>query len=76
MYYAHMDDMYDILKRVHVSTGHGGRDKMSKEYANVTREIVELFKSFCSECMKKRKRMAIKGVVVRPIFISGNVWEK
>ena len=64
--------MYDILKRVHVSTGHGGRDKMlkvlSKKYANVTRDIVELFKSFCSECMKKRKRTAIKGVVVRPIL--------
>lgn len=67
-----MDDMFDIIKRVHISVGHGGRDKMMKElaskYANVTREAVELFKSLCVECLKKRKRMAIKGVVVRPIL--------
>jgi hypothetical protein len=69
-----MDDMYDTIKRSHISTGHGGRDKMSKElstrYANVTREAVELFKTLCVECLKKRKRMAVKGVVVRPILTS------
>lgn len=67
-----MDDVYDILKRVHTSTGHGGRDKMLKaitvKYANITREAIELYKSLCVECLKKRKRSAVKGVVVRPIL--------
>ena len=57
VYYAHMDDVYDILKRVHTSTGHGGRDKMLKaitvKYANITREAIELYKSLCVECLKK-----------------------
>lgn len=30
IYFAHIDDMFDIIKRIHVSTGHGGRDKMTK----------------------------------------------
>src|SRR5688572_22378367 len=64
--------MYDIIKRVHLSTGHGGKDKMLKiisvTYANVIREVVELFKSLYTECMKKRKRKCVKGVVVKPII--------
>jgi hypothetical protein len=51
-------------------TGHGGRDKMMKalvKYANITREVIELFKSLCIECEKKRKRPMTKGVVVKPI---------
>jgi hypothetical protein len=72
VYYAHMDDLFDIVKRAHLSTGHGGRHKMEKElgskYANITREVVELFKSLCTACMKKRKRLVTKGVVVRPIL--------
>lgn len=72
VYYAHMDDMYDIIKRAHIATGHGGRDKMLKvlsvKYANITTDAVDLFKSLCMECLKKRKRQAIKGVVVRPIL--------
>ena len=54
------------------STGHGGRDRMlnelSKKYANVTRDALELFKSYCLECQKKRKRPMTKGVVVHPIL--------
>lgn len=72
VYYTHLDDMYDIIKRAHTATGHGGRDKMLKnlsvKYANITSEVVELFKSLCVECTKKRKRYAVKGVVVRPIL--------
>ena len=28
VYFAHNEEMYDIIKRVHLSTGLGGRDKM------------------------------------------------
>lgn len=42
VYFAHIDEMYDIVKRAHTSTGHGGRDKMMKnlsKYDNITREV-------------------------------------
>ena len=41
--------------------------KPLNKYANITRECVELYKSLCLECEKKRKRPTIKGVVVKPI---------
>ena len=45
VYYAHIDELYDIVKRAHTSTGHGGRDKnkmmktLSSKYPNITREV-------------------------------------
>jgi hypothetical protein len=40
--------------------GHGGRNRMVKElgkkYANVTRDSIELFKSMCIDCQRKRVR--------------------
>ena len=72
IYYASIEDTYDIVKRAHIATGHGGRDRMAKEvnkrYANITRDALELFKSYCQECQKKRKRPRTQGVVVRPIL--------
>ena len=41
---------------------------LAPKYANITSEVVELYKSLCVECAKKRKRAATKGVVVRPIL--------
>lgn len=47
VYFAHIDEMHDIVKRAHTSTGHGGRQKMLKalsaKYANITREVILLF---------------------------------
>ena len=63
--------MFDTIKRAHIATGHGGRDKMVKaliRYANVTRDTVELFKSLYVQCQKKRKRCATKGVTIKPIL--------
>src|SRR6218665_1392979 len=78
VYYAHMDDVYDIIKRTHIATGHGGRDKMLKvlsvKYSNITTDAVDLFKSLCMECLKKRKRQAIKGVVVLNHSITQNLY--
>ncbi|XP_041379797.1 KRAB-A domain-containing protein 2-like [Gigantopelta aegis] len=71
IYFTHIDDMFDIIKRGHVSTGHGDRDKMMKvlkKYASVTREAGELYKSLYIECQKQHKRITTKGVVVRPIL--------
>ncbi|KAG1682661.1 KRAB-A domain-containing protein 2 [Nymphon striatum] len=72
LYYVHIEETYDIINRAHVATGHGGRDRMLKEitrkYCNITRDSVELFKSLCIHCQRKRKRPTTKGVVVRPIL--------
>ena len=52
--------MYSIVLRAHLNTGHGGRDKMLKEvnkkYANVTRDVLNLFKEMCEECQLKKKK--------------------
>ena len=68
IYYACIEDTFDIIKKAHVATGHGGRDRMMKElslkYANILRDDVELFKSLCQEYQKKRKHLVTKGVVV------------
>ncbi|XP_068229392.1 KRAB-A domain-containing protein 2-like [Palaemon carinicauda] len=73
LYSVSIKEMFDIVKSAHISTGHGGRDRMLKElqkkYANIQTKAVELFKSLCQECQKKQKRPMTKGVVVRPILI-------
>ena len=72
IYFTNISDMFDIIKRTHIATGHGGRDKMLKilapKYVNITSEVVELYKSLCVECAKKRKRAATKGAVVHSIL--------
>ena len=64
VYYVSIEDTYDIVKRAHVATGHGGRDRMTKElqvkYANIQRDTVELFKSLCQQFQKERERPMTK----------------
>ena len=71
-YYVHIEETFDVIKCAHIATGHGGRDWMVKElgkkYANVTRDFIELFKSMCIDCQRKRVRPMTKGVVVGPIL--------
>jgi hypothetical protein len=51
LYYVHIEETFDVIKRAHIATGHGGRDRMLKElgkkYVNVTRDSIEVFKSKC-----------------------------
>ena len=72
LYYVSIEETYDVIKRAHLATGHGGRDRMLKElrkkYANITEHALQLFKSLCEECQKKMTRSVTKGVVVRPIL--------
>ena len=74
IYFATIEDTYDIISKAHTATGHGGRDRMLKylglKYANITTEAVELFKSYCRVCQEKRKRRKTTGVVVKPILSS------
>ncbi|XP_071137215.1 KRAB-A domain-containing protein 2-like [Mytilus edulis] len=71
-YYVCLEDMYSIVQKIHISIGHGGRDKMVKEanrkYANVSYEALELYKELCEECQLKKRRSASKGVVAKPII--------
>ncbi|XP_068246898.1 KRAB-A domain-containing protein 2-like [Palaemon carinicauda] len=72
VYYVSIEDTFHIVKRAHVATGHGGRDRMTKDlqvkYSNIHRDTIELFKSLRLECQKKRKRPMTKVVVVKPIL--------
>ena len=72
VYFVFIEETFSILKRAHILTGHGGRDKMiknlSQKYANITQESINLFKAGCIECQKKKRRPTTKGTVVRPIL--------
>ena len=49
VYFVTIEKTYDVIKRAHAATGHGGRDRMIKmlapKYANVTTWAIETFKS-------------------------------
>ena len=74
VYYAIIEDTYDIISKAHIATGHGGCDRMLKhlrqKYANITTDTVDLFKSYCVVCQEKRKRPETTAVVVKPILSS------
>ena len=72
LYYVFAKEMYSIVLKAHLNTGHGGKDKMLKEvnkkYANVTRDVLNLFKEMCKECQLKKRKIASKGLVVKPLL--------
>ena len=43
---------------------------LSTNYANITARSLELYKSYCTECQRKKKRPTVTGVVVRPLLTS------
>lgn len=57
--FVYAEELFDILYSSHLSTGHGGRDKMIKLlntfYKNVTHAQIKLFLDFCETCQQKRK---------------------
>lgn len=59
-YYVHNGELFDILKKSHLETSHGGLHKMhislKNEYANITRPVIQIFLANCKTCEKKRKR--------------------
>eukprot|EP00951_Prasinocladus_malaysianus_P014573 scaffold111087_cov31-Prasinocladus_malaysianus.AAC.1 len=52
------EDLFQVLRDAHVSTGHGKRDKMYKKikerYANISRDMCDTFHKSCSVCVKTR----------------------
>ena len=63
--------MLNVAHKIHIATGHGGRDKMIKEantkHANVSIEALKLFKELCEECQLKKRKLASKDLVAKPI---------
>lgn len=71
-YYVSNEEMYDVINLAHIATGHGGRDRLLKEtsrqYANVTRDAVVLFLSYCKECQLKKKAKR-RALAVKKFFL-------
>ena len=53
---VHTGKLYDVTSKVHIRTGHGGRDKVlaavKREYHGVTRGYRETFCTSCPTCQK------------------------
>ena len=64
-------ELFNIIHELHLLKGHGARDVMFHEakerYANVTREVLQLYVDACEECQLKRKKVR-KSLVVKPII--------
>jgi hypothetical protein len=42
--------------------------EVNKKYANVTRDVLNLFKEMCEECQLKKRKIASKGLVFKPLL--------
>jgi hypothetical protein len=53
-----MEESYGILEKAHKETDHGVTDRIIKhlnnDYANISRESIELFRSLCDNCNMKK----------------------
>lgn len=71
LYYATIDELFDILYETHSAIGHGGRNRMVSElknnYCNITNETVMVFLKLCAECHKKAVYPKI-GLTPKPIL--------
>jgi Integrase zinc binding domain len=73
IYYVTDEELFDILHSIHISVGHGGRDRMLKEtkkkYKNITQADIKIFLEMCESCQQKLKKPK-KGIVVKPLLFS------
>ena len=57
--YVTHEDMFDSIHEIHLSAGHGARDimyeKTKKRYANITKELLQLYTNLCEDCQLKKK---------------------
>lgn len=70
-YYVFDEELFGVLNEAHISTGHGGRDRMIEQlkgkFQNVTTKDILLFLSLCEPCVQKLKHKK-KGLVVKPLL--------
>jgi hypothetical protein len=70
-YYVHNKELFDVIHKVHLSIGHGGRNSMEYEvntkYKNITRDMIMLYLNSCESCKRKGSTVK-KGLVVQSII--------
>lgn len=68
-----VEDFYPKLLEAHLSTGHGGRDKMmffASDKWMISNDDCQLFVSLCKTCSRKKVKPR-SGVVIKPIISEG-----
>ena len=73
-YMATKNDVVNIIRTMHIETGHGGEKKTHKKlqdmYANIPRSLVQEYIKHCERCAEKRCRQeTASGVVIRPLSV-------
>ncbi|KAK5640305.1 hypothetical protein RI129_011116 [Pyrocoelia pectoralis] len=72
-YYIPAEELYDVIDAAHRAVGHGGRDRLlaetSLKYANVTKQMINLYLSMCVTCQEKKTKKK-RGLVSKPILHS------
>uniref|UniRef100_A0A6P7FRD3 KRAB-A domain-containing protein 2-like isoform X1 n=1 Tax=Diabrotica virgifera virgifera TaxID=50390 RepID=A0A6P7FRD3_DIAVI len=70
-FFVYREQLFDIVHTAHINIGHkserGMEHELKKKYANITREIINLYLSKCQFCQLKKKNPK-KGLVVKPII--------
>lgn len=71
-YYVFNEEIFGVLNKAHIFTGHGGRDrtiqKLRGKFQNVTTEDILLFLSLCEpgvQKLKHKKRTGCKAFVIQ-----------
>ena len=72
-YYVQIEELFNVIHEIHVSIGHGGRNRMVKEiglkYKNIIAECIMVYLNLWVPCLKKSK-VTKKGLVVKPKIFS------
>ena len=59
--YVAKSELFHVIHEIHILKGHGARDIMFHEtkdkYANITREVLQLYVDLCEEWQLKRKNV-------------------
>ncbi len=70
-FYVYFEELFTIIHEVHLSIGHGGRNRMLKEllkkYKHITTEEVMIYLNLCDNCPLPQKKVPKNGLVVRPM---------
>jgi hypothetical protein len=69
-YVVPIEEVFDIIETAHISSGHGGRDRirhcLQHKYHNITFDMISTFLNSCETCHAK-KSVRSSGFVVKPI---------
>lgn len=69
---AVVDSFYNIIRDMHVASGHKGETKTHKKimehYSNITMADVKTYIANCERCAEKSKKKCTRGIVVWPIL--------